>query len=229
MKTIIINATGAKAGGAKQILLSCLMSIDQDEMNNNKYIVLSPLVEEDIALSSTNIELIRLSTSSIWTFLFSTFFVFLYALRYKSRTIISFNNVNAFFLKRWFDLTTYFHQLKAVESSEIDLRMKLIRKNISLLKGTTVIVQSHFVKKRFREYFGLNYEVIVAWPGIRKINQTCDSRYIYGLIEEIKLEYQYVAVWPVSMVYSPHKGFRVLWSLSKKLEKLNVAIVVPGI
>lgn len=228
MKTIIINATGAKTGGAKQILLSCLISIDQDKSNINRYIVLSPLSQEDISFSNINIELIKLSTSSIWTYLFSTIFVFLYALRYKSRSIISFNNVNAFFLKKWFDLTTYFHQLKAIEVSESGVRMNLIRMNLSLLKGTTIVVQSSFVKKKFQDYFGVNYDVIVAWPGIRKINQSLDSKYISDLINKIKVEYQYVAVWPVSMVYSEHKGFRTLWSLSKELKKLNVAIIIPG-
>jgi len=136
---------------------------------------------------------------------FTVFGVALFHLWYRTRILISFNNINCVLVPANRRIT-YFHQLKALDPSLLEPKIRVIRTYLHHTRET-IVVQSLQVQGAFEAMFGRNkHEIIVAWPGI-KIAET--ASFTAG-------ERMTVLV-PVAAPESPHKNFAFALDVARHL------------
>lgn len=161
MARILINAVSAKSGGARTIVES--FAVAASGFPHDEFIVLAGFEPEGEVPS--NVTWRHRPKSGVAAVMFSLFGVLVPYVRERANTLISFNNINTPLLRSHRRIT-YFHQLKALDASFAELKLRVIRQYLRL-SSEPIVVQSAEVKRLFEEMFGAGrHEILVAWPGI---------------------------------------------------------------
>lgn len=216
---ILINATAAKELGALTIIESYVRNLDP----KLQYFLLSPFKPDYL---SANTKWIRCETNSIFTSLFSLFFVAYYAATLRVDKIVSFSNLNVAF--DYLPSVTYFHQALILSSNK--LKFKMLRVAIKIFnKHSVFIVQTNFMKSEFRRVFGNEYQVHVLWPGLNipELSQDLDSK-SQTLVNYYKAFYDYVFIIPVANTYDDNKNLKLFFEYADLLLDKQVLILVPS-
>lgn len=216
MKTILINASAAKTGGALTILKTFLENLPKS--GSRRYVVLSPLSNER---NEANIGYIQISTQGIGTIFFTTLGILYYILKYKPKKVISFNNINTpFYPSRGI---TYFHQLKALKEYK-DLKIKIYDFIITtFLKENTFIVQSELVKELFLKKYPIHpIKVISCWPGFSIPETVSLPPSISSIFNENTN--RNIGLLPIAF-NSLHKNVQILHSLEEFFQANNCIII----
>ncbi len=160
IKRILVNASAAKLGGAETIIRTFVENIPCT--NDKIFIILSPL---NFAAGSPNIIFKYKKTDGFQTVFFTCVGILVYMIKYKTKSVLSFNNLNnIFFPKKG---VTYFHQLKALNGNSRELKLRLYDFIIKgFLKKNIFVVQSHYIKNLFiSKYHVSGGKVLSCWPG----------------------------------------------------------------
>lgn len=229
MATVLVNASAAKKGGAREILVRFLESILPD---GNVYYVLCPAPHE-FGDFSVNVKFIEFETRGIVTYFFSIFFVYYFCFRLRACLVFSFNNINCYYGS---NSVTYFHQEKALRSK--NLRFLLIRLGVRLGARGSFIVQSDRVKAQFVSVFKFRPDrVAVKWPGLRKLKCITPELAKKALLSrrfhffEENVAQQKYAILPVYDPFSVHKDFSFFRNLKNILNKqgfLTISLCPPN-
>lgn len=220
MKSIIVNASGAKFGGAEAIVRTFVDCIKEDE--NVQFYIISSLKFEN---KSSNITYIHKETKGIATIFFATIGVLYYIFSLRATKIISFSNVNSIlFTKKGI---TYFHQPKALKNYN-EIKLKIYRFLIKkVLRENVFIVQSNYIKQLFEQEFLYSDEkVISCWPGfLKEIPEK--NEYIFQTIK--KLKYNQIGIVPISY-NAEHKNLNLLEQLTPflKANKIKIISLLPS-
>ncbi len=215
MKTILINATAAKYGGAESIIRTFVDAIAEND--NFHFYIISPLKFET---NRSNITLIYKETHGIQTILFATVGILYHIFKLRADKVISFSNVNSvLFTKKGI---TYFHQSKALNNYN-EIKLKVYRFLIKyVLRGNIFIVQSEYIKQLFKKKF--NYadeQVISCWPGfseqLPEINKD-----IFQTIKKNK--YNQIGIVPISY-NAAQKNLILLEKLIPFFKTNNIKII----
>jgi glycosyltransferase involved in cell wall biosynthesis len=161
MKRVLVNAVSAKHGGARTIVESFISNAP--EFENLQFIVLAGFVPDEAV--TDNVSWHYYPKSGVFAMIFTLFSVILFYLRYRCERIISFNNVNCVLLPSRRRIT-YFHQLKALDLSFTEAKLRIMRAYLRCSRDI-LIVQSNEVKGALTRTFNLrSQEILVGWPGV---------------------------------------------------------------
>lgn len=229
MARVIVNASAAKTGGAREILRSFLR---EAEGSGHYYYVLCPSPSEFVG-DSSNVKFCEIETSGFLTYFFSVFLVFFYCFRFCSFTVLSLNNVNCPLVPK---KITYFHQEKAVAGRS--LRFFLVRLAVRLSFGAVYVVQTQRVKSLLHEFLGVdNDRILVRWPGVRRVmnfngDEASSVLRSSGLVSISDLfKSAKVALLPVYDASSNHKDFIFFSKLKSELNArgvVTISLCAPG-
>lgn len=219
IKPILVNASGAKIGGAKTIIDTYLHWINENDSVQQYVFILG--YKPSFKLNE-NIKVIYKPTSGIKTFIFSIFSIFIDVIKYKPDVLISFNNVNLLipYVKR----VTYFHQTKLFEP-QFTIKKFLYDSAIKLLSSNTFITQSEFVKQRFLEKYP-SYNVVAKWPGFSI--PECKSGQVSKLCNKLKKTDNNILLVPITDIRMSHKNIELIYQYAKKLSNLDVEIIITS-
>jgi len=218
-KTILVNASGTKFGGAKTIIDTYLHWIINNNLNDEFVFILG--YQPDLKLSR-NIKVIVKPTSGIATFLFSTITIIRFVLKFKPSKLISFNNVNL--LIPCVERITYFHQTKLFEPT-FSIKKVLYNFAIKRLKKSKFITQSELVKSLFlKKYPG--YNVIVKWPGFSV--PLIKGGDVSKFCEQLREQGKRLLLVPITDIRMSHKNFALIFQYSKLLNELNIDVIVTS-
>ncbi|MFM4728060.1 hypothetical protein ACEUDQ_13705 [Aeromonas caviae] len=211
-KTILINASSAREGGALSIINSYLESKENDGEN---YILLSPFFSMDIE----NVKWVEVSKSGLSALLFSTVFIFYYYLKFRCKKIVSFSNVNC--IIPFIEKVTYFHNNLIL--TENSFKYQLLRFVIGFLnvRDNKFIFQSPVVKNDFIMLFGDDVFCDICWPGVSCETNTEASYSLARNNYNIKN-----LVCPIIDISIAHKNFPLVLELAAK--NLSVNFFVPS-
>lgn len=218
MKKIIVNASGAKVGGAKTIVQTFVRWIELND-SINQYII---IVGFDLETKAKNINIIKFSTSGFFSLLFSVFGVIYFALVNRTNIILSFMNLNVVF--PFFKRITYFHQAKFFE--EKNLRFLIYRFFMFFQKNSTFICQNDTIKKKLEILFHNNKKtnVINLWPGVYiPINKILPNWF-----EKLDISEKVIGLCPYSDVRMSHKGFEDIYKSYEFFKNNNIIILVTS-
>lgn len=210
---LLINATPAKKGGAKTILENYLKNADFSEYK--KVFLCAP---KDTKYSNDKIKHISMETKGLYSWFFSVFGVSYFALKYKCKKIISFNNVNL--VVPFLTKITYFHNLHIFQAKTI--RFKLLRFTIKyLMKNQYFVFQTNYVLDEFINIFGRGYKTDVNWCGCEKPNVLIGNKQKYNNLN---------CIVPIVDSYSDVKNFKFIVDNAPTLtrHKINVNVVAPS-
>lgn len=216
---ILVNASGAKYGGARTIVETYVAWIG-DHDRSNEYIVIAGF--ENKCLVRSNIRWIKKATSGFYSFLYTTILIFFDMRRFAPDLIFSFNNVNYIF--PYIPRLTYFHQLKLFEK-KFD-KTYFFRLAIKyFLKNTKFIVQSEHIKNLFHSEFGPLTNVCARWPGFIVPRPKATN-----ILKEILKKHagKKLLVCPYSSVESKHKNFNFILSRQNTLKEKNFVVLVTA-
>ena len=208
MKNVLINASAAKIGGASTIVRSFYSKLDDSDQVN--YILICGLKELP---DKKNVKVIPLSTSGIWSILFSALRIGLFNFWFRPSKIISFNNINYLFSKS--KGITFFHQSKLFLEKPNQLKLYIYDWIIKhfLLQNSWVVQSEHVAQQLTAKYPSLHGKTTVAWPGFH-IPETIQ---IPDLPSHIK------GIFPVTSV-SHHKNLDLFWQLHEAFAELNIHV-----
>ena len=157
-RNLLINASAAKYGGAKAIVEKFIF--DNDFSKYKEVVILVPFKIDNL---KNNIRVVNVSTSGIGTLFFTCIGIIYYCMKFKVRNILSFNNLNL--IIPGFNRISYFHMPHTFYKKT--LKHKIYRFIISnLLKSTSFVVQTKFVRDEFFRVFGKDINVSISWPGV---------------------------------------------------------------
>ncbi|MGF1721712.1 glycosyltransferase [Vibrio kyushuensis] len=214
MERIFVNASAAKSGGAATILNKFVVTKANDE--DVQYVIASPIRPSNLGDNQT---WVKKSTSLFGTIFYALIGAWFSSRYYKCNTIISFSNVNALFpIKK----ITYFHNILIIKGTT--LKWKGIRSLARLtMKSNTIVVQTPYVRKEFRECFGKRANVIVRWPGIdidgarpHKNNE----------LSNCQVKQMFTILVPITNTNLKHKNFDLVLELAKKSLDYSVRFLV---
>lgn len=221
---IVVNASAAKHGGAREIIRRYAFSISQ-EKNADVFYLVCPGAGEFSDLP--NIVPIEMSTSGIWTYLFSIIGVYFFVLKFGASKIVSFNNVNL--LASLVDCVTYFHQEKIFSGK--GGRFFLLRFAIKANRKQKFIVQSDRIKARLHQELGVCLSsVCVKWPGVRKVALRSKSE-AFGFLKDRFPEFAQLSedaifvIFPIYSSRSEHKDYAFLEAVKSRLGRLEVLTI----
>lgn len=208
MKKILINASAAKIGGASTIVRSFYSKLDDSDQVN--YILICGL--KDLPYKK-NVRIIALSTSGIWSILFSALGIGLFNLWFRPNKIISFNNINYIFSKS--SGITFFHQSKLFLEKQSQPKLFIYDWIIKhfLIQNSWVVQSEHVAQQLIAKYPSLNGKTTAAWPGF----------HIPETIQQPALPSQVKGIFPVTSV-SHHKNLDLFWQLHEVFADLNIHV-----
>lgn len=156
MRTVLVNACGAKVGGARTILRQLVRHIP-----GPGYVVACPNPDELRPLCPS-VEFVEVQTNGFASFCFTLFGAAKLARVKGCNTIVSLMNFNV--LDTRLHRITYFHQLKAIDGTGPKERLQR-----QLLKRTTgrddrIICQTPYVLSRLQS-FRFRGTLEARWPG----------------------------------------------------------------
>lgn len=207
---LLINATPAKEGGAKTIVENYLSTADFSKYK--KVVLLAP---KNIKLSNNIDKHIIIETTGLFSWLFTTVFVFMYVVRFKVDKLVSFNNVNM--IIPYCETVTYFHNLHILHGSTI--RFKLLRNTIKIfMKNERFVFQTEFVKDKFNEVFSSNGKQYVNWCG-------CEVPTNLKKNKKTSLD-KFRVIIPIVDRYSKVKNFDFILKQKHLFESLGIDVIV---
>ena len=209
---VLINASGARIGGAITILNSYLSSIDP---NVNMYYLLSPNRPENL---KPNIRHIKISTRSIFTPIFAIFFSIIFYIFFRCEKLISFSNVNTIYPIKC--KVTYFHQLLILTSKTNKYKLLYFAILLSGFRNNTIIVQTSYVKLLYCRQFGEEINVLVKWPSINM------PIYANANVNANANEVTSYLVLPITDIDSCHKNFHTALKYEQDFQSLNLKVIV---
>lgn len=216
---IIVNASGAKFGGARTIVESYCQWIENND-HEKHYIF---IVGFDLKSSSRNISIINLKTSNLSSLLFSTFGVSIFCILYKSRTIISFMNLNTLLplIKR----VTYFHQAKFF--SEKSIKFKIYGLLLKMQKNSVFVCQNSSIKQQLINYLNNSEksEFIDLWPGVYIPEKVIKPEWYDTTISNPN---KIIALCPYNDIRMTHKNFQLIYKSYEFLKKNNIQVIVTS-
>lgn len=218
MKKILVNASGAKLGGARTIVETFIRWIELND-SVNKYII---IVGFDFKSSSNNIEIIKLKTDGIFSVFFAVFGIFYYALKYKTNIIFSFMNLNI--CLPFFKRITYFHQAKFF--SEKSLRFLIYKFFLFFQKKSTFICQNEIIKNNLENFFHYSQKtnVVNLWPGVYIPSEKQEPRWFNEFYNSSKR----FALCPYTDVRMSHKGFDDIYKSYDFFKENNIRVLVTS-
>ena len=217
-KTIIVNASASKTGGAKTIVDTYVEYLVENE-TLNRYVIISPHIYDT---SNENLTFIKKSTSNLSTILFTLFFVRAYCKKYNADKIISFNNINVLFSS--IDKVTYFHQLKLLKGEYKEFKLKIYSLIIKyFLKNSIFVVQSPYVRKLFVQKFS-NAKIIVCWPGFSSPVHLELPDELKAELRSFKSKFGRVGLIPINYD-ARHKNIDLIVHNLNTFSKLNLGLV----
>ncbi|MFC4633316.1 hypothetical protein ACFO3O_05325 [Dokdonia ponticola] len=215
MKTIIVNASAAKTGGAETILRTFVQ--EASTYINFNFILLTSVEFEKLP---KHIKIIDVNTSGLNTLFFSTIGIYKYVKKYKPSKILSFSNIN--YILSPLKGVTYFHQFKALEDGHTDIKVKIYRFLImTFLKRNTFILQSEYIKSIFESRFKISKKnTISVWPGFLE-PQPSINKSIHD--EVIKCKSSYKGLLPIAYD-TQHKNIDLIRNLIDFFDENNIVI-----
>ncbi len=218
MKTLLINASAAKLGGAKTVVEKFITEAD---FNGYDSIIL--LAPPEIIVNRKDVKHISLSTSGLGTFLFSILGVMYFVLKLRVDTILSFNNVNLLLplCKR----LTYFHQFLSLSQKKIfPLAPTLIRWTLKYLTyQTLIVVQTQHVKNNFIKRIGTHNNISVCWPGYNKLEKV--EIFTLNLDKGSGVKYAFL---PITNCSQNHRNFALILDKKNFFVSNNIKLVMPN-
>lgn len=216
MKTILINASAAKTGGAETIIRTFVDVLGS--FPEHRYVIISPI---SFCKTNPNMKFVRIKTSGVFTVLFSTIGIFIFQLLYRPYKIISFNNLNSIFTPK--KGITYFHQPKALNPKYRSLKIKTYDYFIThFLKSNKFILQSSYTKNLFQKKYKISRDnLITCWPGF-----TIPSNIVFNKGPKLKHNdnYNRIGVFPVNYT-AEHKNIKLLVELTCFFRDNNISII----
>lgn len=198
-KNILVNACGAKEGGAKTIIESFLLNIPKD--NNFYYVFLG--FDFDLELQNENIKIIKFPTRGLFSLFFTIIGFYYFCLKYKADVVISFMNLNLIFFK--LNKITYMHQNKIFTCPSI--RMKLYRIFTIINSKDKFICQTESVKENLNKKLNISKNNITTiWPSIVFPKNKKEKSFLYKYFEDGFI----YCVCPIIDINAPHKNFEFL-------------------
>ncbi len=216
-KTIIINASSVKYGGAATILMSLLDYIRLHD-THNRFILLCGYAPSHLP---ENVTWVNKQTEGLGTLWFATFGVLWYVIKYRAGQCLSLTNLNA--LLPLCRRITYFHQAKVF--SDRSARFRLMAWAIQCLMGSTIVVQSPLIQQRFTEKFGKQFRILVRWPGLEEVeaNLSANSQALLDQYRDKK-----IILWPVTSPYLPQKNLQWFMDNQDWLDKIDAQVWVTS-
>ncbi len=209
---ILVNASSAKYGGAREILYLFVNSMNNQDLDIT---VICPNIDEFKQLE--NIKFIEKQTSGIMTLLFSIFGVIKYIKATKPNKVISFTNVSTLFFP-WIKKYNYLHQLHVLQP--ISYREWIYRffLKCGVLFNHVLVCQSPDFAKKL-SYLYPKSEIIISWPGCRvvqtdKYEGVRDSQYTTLLV-------------PLS-THAEYKNLQSVIKLDSFFKEKNIEVLVTG-
>ncbi|GAB3234245.1 glycosyltransferase [Psychrobacter pacificensis] len=215
---VIVNASGAKHGGARTIVESYCSWIEKND-TEKEYIF---IVGFDLITSSKNITVINLRTGGFSSLLFATFGVAAFSVFYQTNIIVSFMNLNTIF--PFFNKITYFHQAKFF--SERSLKFKIYSTLLRMQKNSTFVCQNASIKEKLEDFLGCSdrTQVLDLWPGIYRPSKTIKPSWYDKIVCDSKL----IALCPYNDIRMPHKNFQTLFKSYDFLKDNNIQVIVTS-
>ena len=216
---IIINASGAKAGGAKTIVETFFRWLeDNDQHNSYIFIVGFPL-----STKSNNIEVVYLPTNSLSSLLFSTIGVSYYCLKYRTNIVLSFMNMNTIlpFMKR----ITYFHQA-LLFSLDIP-KFRIYKLIIKSQRKSYFITQTEVVKNNLGNLLHsktADISITTVWPGVAVPNDI-NSPDWYDSNDFINSK---MALCPYTSIDFDYKNFEKIYNSYSFFKENNIKVVITA-
>ncbi|OEF64768.1 hypothetical protein OAA_10270 [Vibrio cyclitrophicus 1F175] len=218
MKTLLINASAAKLGGAKTVVEKFI-----NEADFSGYDSIFLLAPSEIIVNRKGVKHIILSTSGLRTFLFSTFGVMYFALKLRANTILSFNNINLLIplCKR----ITYFHQFLSLSQKKVfPLAPTLIRWTLKYLTyKTLIVVQTQHVKSNFITRIGKRNDILICWPGYNSLDN-CEKHSL-NLEKGVGTKYAFL---PITNCSQKHRNFALILDKKDFFVSNNIKLVMPN-
>lgn len=216
---VFVNASAAKSGGALTILNLFCRSKNYDE--HNFYYVASPI--KPIILPK-NCKWLRVSTSGLFSALFSLLLCNFYYFLYGCNKLVSFSNINSILPIK--NRVTYFHNILICDSKLF--KYKLIRFALKYLnqRECKYIFQTRYVRDRFDDALICDVRYMIAWPGLNKELLSCmpqDSIMTKLSSSEISCHSKTFIV-PIVNINDAHKNFNLLLNIVEEVSKRGLDI-----
>lgn len=218
MKKILVNASGAKLGGARTIVETFIRWVELND-SHNKYIF---IIGFDLKSNSNNIEIVKLKTDGMFSVFFAVFGIFYYSLVYRTNIIFSFMNLNI--CLPFFKKITYFHQAKFF--SEKSFRFFIYKFFLFFQKKSIFICQNNIIKNNLEEFFNYNKKtkVIDLWPGVYIPSERTEPKWF----NDFNISGKILALCPYTDVRMSHKRFEDIYTSYDFFKKNNIKILVTS-
>lgn len=202
MCRILVNAVSAKTGGARTIVESFVSNAAvYTHCEFYVFASFSPSIQP-----SDNVIWRRTDKSGAQAVLFTFFGVLFPYMMLRCEHLLSFNNINTFLLPSR-RKTTYFHQAKALDRNNRELKSLIYRFYLSLTKDS-MWVQTPQVLRNIRRFLRSPERSEIVWPGI--------DRPHYVPINTPRAPT--MALVPVSDILAPHKNFEFILEVAAELQ-----------
>lgn len=218
MKKIIVNASGAKVGGARTIVETFIQWVELNDFNN-KYIF---IVGFDIKSESENIEIIKLKTNGWFSVFFAVFGILYYSIIYRTNIIFSFMNLNV--CLPFFNRITYFHQAKFFEEKNFRF---MIYKFFLLIEAKSVFIcQNKIIKSNLEKFFDFSVKtkVVDLWPGVKIPRERVEPEWFNDFYDSKNI----IALCPYTDVRMSHKGFEEVYKAYDFFKNNNIKVLVTS-
>lgn len=216
-RNILVNACGAKEGGAKTIIESFLSNIPKD--NNFYYVFVG--FNLDFEIQNENVKIIKFPTSGFFSLFFSIIGFYYFCLKYKANMVVSFMNLNLIFLK--LNKITYIHQNKIFTCPSI--RMKLYRLFTRINSKDKFICQTESVKESLNRKLNISKNnITTVWPSIFFPKNKKEDSFLDKYFQD---DFTY-CICPIIDVNAPHKNFGFLLKNSDYLTKNKIKVFVTS-
>lgn len=218
LKSVLVNASAARSGGALTILNSFCSTKSSDDFNF--YYIISPCRPTVLPKHS---KWIGLSTSGIATTIFCLVFINYFYFKFRCEKLISFSNLNSILPLK--ERVTYFHNILICDS--VQFKYKLIRFAIRFFNQSdcTYIFQTKYVLQRFCSVMFDVKSYLIAWPGLETFLHYREG-YAAGKSKDQNVKSFIV---PIVNVADPHKNFKMILDIAKStLENKNIRFKVTS-
>lgn len=219
MKTILVNASGAKLGGARTIVESYIKWIEKNDFLN-QYVF---IVGCDISTTAKNIHIVYLKTDGVGSVFFATLGILYYCIIFRTNIVFSFMNLNIVF--PFFKKITYFHQAKFF--SEKSLRFLIYKFFLFFQSKSVFICQNSKIKEQLKVFYKNNIKtkVVNLWPGVLIPNEVIKPNWFNDFSNKSGGK---IALCPYADIRMKHKAFDLIYDSYDFLKKNNIKVIVTS-
>lgn len=215
---ILVNASGAKIGGARTIVESYAKWIENNDFSN-QYIF---IVGFNLKTVANNIRVINLKTEGFASVFFAVFAIIYYCIIFRTNIVFSFMNLNIIF--PFFKKITYFHQAKFF--SEKSLRFFIYRFFLFFQKKSIFICQNYQIKEELELFYKKNKttQVFDLWPGIFIPKNLSKPNWFESTVKSANK----IALCPYADIRMTHKAFNRVYNSYDFFKKNNIKVIVTS-